>query len=221
MGCINRAGAEYSGAAASSASPSGKREKVRCKSGCSRAETTRVRTRHTHAYVRTHTPAALLFIPRNSRKEKADSIELPTCTKEGPTHNFPPIRGCRPPATGCTHIRIQSSRGTAKHTALSRSLSLFLSLSFSLAYHPRALSPPAPRCTLPSCARSRILRLSYSLSYLFFLFFSLFSSLSFCFSPASGDGACRTSNLCFASFAPRRTVISGSRAAERERCVRE
>lgn len=133
---------------------------------------TRIHTRHTHAHIRTYTPPALLFIPRNSRKEKADSIEPPTCTKGGPTYNFPPIRGCRPPATGCTHIRIQSSRAprTPRSFSFFISLSLppslslpfFLSLSFfSLSF---CLSPPYP--SPPAVANSMTL---YSLFYLFLL----------------------------------------------------
>lgn len=118
------------------------REEPAATPGCSR-----VAQQHTYIHTRTHVYSrALLFIPRNSRKEKADSIEPPTCTKEDLPIIFPRFVGCRPPATGCTHIRIQSSR---VHRELrSPSLSLFLFL-------PRLFASPLFYSSPRACERER------------------------------------------------------------------
>lgn len=169
MGCINRTGAEYSGAAVLVFFTAKNPLQLPVVKSQTRTHT-RART---HTY--THTHRALLFIPRNSRKVKADSIE--PCTKEDLAIIFPRFVGCRPPATGCTHIRIQSSR--VYRELRFPSLSLFL------------LPPSSPRQPLfysapLAWARERVSRLSI----LFLIFFFAVQAHAECASDLC------VSNLC-------------------------
>jgi len=136
VGCINRVGAEYSGAAAVSAFSTAKNP-LQLPGAVESRE-------HIRANTYAHTEPFYLYREIPGRRRQ-DSIKPPTCTKEDLPIILPRFVGCRPPATGCTHIRIQSSR--IQHRELC-SLLLFLYFSFL----PRPLANPF---SIPPLARDR------------------------------------------------------------------
>lgn len=141
-----------------------------CNSGCSQAAAptrTYICTLYIRVHVNIHTgaPPALLYLYREiPGRRRQIASNHPTCTKGGPTHNFPPIRGLST-TDHRLHAHPHSIKlcSTAANFVLSPPLPSFLSPALQ-----RALRIPSP-----VCARSR--QFQERLSIILFLLYLLFS----------------------------------------------